>query len=560
MASTEQNNHLEGASPEELVHLTNIYSVFGTKHSNHYIEAARRLKDLKFPIRTQLAGLYHGIPGIMRRLNDKNEFTHLSPKQRAAYQIKVRQVFDSIPKKVKPIIVNYDRLRRTTGESEITSEQMGDFLHRISEHSADLFWIRAVDRYDRMRDFSLPAKHRENAANAALNFYVPLLKRINHYAFAGMLEDMALSTLNPTLYSKMEKVILDNLKISEKNAESMLRPIAESIPGVTIKARRKSVFSTFNKMFPRVNMLKINPEKLSYNKIRQNFNDKVRDSIAARVIVPVADSQEEKFRYINEAVEKLRQMFPGTKENPLFFKIRKRFIENPKQNGYQSIHAQVYENPKAKNPIFEIQIRDYLMDWLSEYGGQAEKIPLNKIYGNLPSTNAILRTDQAHDDYKNTSYGTKTVKPDLNVLLNLRLYSLYLKTNKSGTFPDSFELRSFLKNKKELIRKEKVIAPNTVLADMAGPRSLPEGSKVFDLLVSAHPYQADSIREIEQISPNGEKIKVSLSSPVLFGHTYLPKFEKTREIDYFKPFATTPEAKQWLSNKQKLLDALKKKK
>jgi len=173
-----------------------------------------------------------------------------------------------------------------------------------------------------------------------LEVHAPLAYRLGMYRLGGELEDLAF----PYMYPKEYKWILKNLHDLYESRERYVEKLkvlveaslkAHGLKPVEMHSRAKRYASLYKKL-------------LKYD---MKLDD-IYDLVALRVIV---NTVEECYQAL-EIINKYWPPFPEGFDD---------YIEHPKPNGYQSLHANVY-GPNKK--ITEVQIRTKEMHYEAEIG------------------------------------------------------------------------------------------------------------------------------------------------------------------------------------------------
>ncbi|MFH1750260.1 MAG: HD domain-containing protein [Candidatus Micrarchaeota archaeon] len=480
----------------DLVNL--LVNAMGIERARHYISVAETLHRHQFSPELIAVGLLHGINDIPTKKRG-----HLG---------------ERIDPTEWKMIQKYGQLPKFTGSHEIDPNKMHEFLEAAGSADIGLLWLRAADRLDRLRSTEVSKKDREDAARATLKYYAPILRNANHYEFADEMENTAFKALYPDLYERMRKVIEQRTgKTDMDGLRKKLEDIALGVHVVPkVSVRKKSVASTFLKMFPNANLSKLTSSKYPNSKILRRISG-ISDLIAARIVTP--DGGDERGPFYNSVLYAISSNF-GKR-----FIFEDDYIARPKANGYQSIHAELIDmnNPKTK---VNLQIRDETMNSFAEYGGAA------------------------HSEYKiGQGRGTRPIISEGHKSI-IRAYGQYLKSAP----PASASQTGFRK----FISKSNPVGKGKLLVESSGWHIFPEFQQsgkrklkptVTDLMAKAHPHQGDLVSAIFRLKPDGTEIEVSPDHTLQHGSAYRFEFGGRLDPRKLRDYAALPETRKWLREK-----------
>ena len=183
--------------------------------------------------------------------------------------------------------------------------------------------------------------------------YIPLAHQIGLYDLKRELEDMYMKIVNPNKYAKLHQLIQPEISptILHSMIEAMCKTLSNEGLSVSIKNRHKGIYSTWQKM------------------LKQNLEyEEVYDSFGIRIIILNISIEEEKLMcwQVYKIITNMYLVNPNKARN---------WLENPKKNGYQSLHLLILgENDKW----MEVQIRSERMHKLAEDGDAAHWLYKNK--------------------------------------------------------------------------------------------------------------------------------------------------------------------------------------
>jgi guanosine-3',5'-bis(diphosphate) 3'-pyrophosphohydrolase len=226
--------------------------------------------------------------------------------------------------------------------------------------------VMLADRLHSLRRASAaPLYEQHLRALEALQVYSPLAHALGVGKWLWELEDLSFRALFPDSYSDVERWQLELWEESEEMMEMAKSEVlaslndnallVEHVQRYTISSRRKSIFSTFKKMY------------------QKNKNlEGIKDVFAMRIVIGLhasaRDNADLQARVCLEAYVALRKALPEYTEGRGRFKD---YVTKPKPNGYQSVHTTL-KTPTGL-PI-EIQIRTEEMHAAAEFGDAAHNL------------------------------------------------------------------------------------------------------------------------------------------------------------------------------------------
>ncbi|MBI5879510.1 MAG: bifunctional (p)ppGpp synthetase/guanosine-3',5'-bis(diphosphate) 3'-pyrophosphohydrolase [Chloroflexi bacterium] len=200
--------------------------------------------------------------------------------------------------------------------------------------------IKLADRLHNMRTMQfLKAESQVRNARETREIYAPLASRLGIYKFKSELEDLAFRYLEPEAYQDLATRLIsleeERVQFLQRVIDTLQERLAESDIKAVISGREKHLYSIHRKMVEK----------------DRDF-DQIYDLRAIRVIV---DSEPECYSVVG-IVHTIWRPIPREFDD---------YINNPKENGYQSLHTAVI-GPRGKP--FEVQIRTHEMHRFAEYG------------------------------------------------------------------------------------------------------------------------------------------------------------------------------------------------
>lgn len=292
----------------------------GAPYFIHPQEVAKLLMELKADSATICAALLH----------DVVEDTKITNKDIASeFGQEIADLVDGVTK-IKSI--DFDTREDYTAENIrkiilATAKDVRVILIKLCDKLHNMYTCRFLER---------PAQ--ERMAHEVLDIYAPIAYKLGIHRIKAELEDKALKILDPDAYYQikgditMRKEERDSLTI---NVIQKIRQVLESKSIVAdVYGRTKHFYSIYKKM-----------------KKKNKKLDELHDLIAIRIIT---HTKEDCYMILGLIHAKWRPI-PGGFED---------YIANPKPNGYQSIHTEIYFD----NTPVEIQIRTIDMHYTAEDG------------------------------------------------------------------------------------------------------------------------------------------------------------------------------------------------
>ena len=296
----------------------------GTPYITHPLAAAHLLTGLRVDEDTLIAALLHDVP---------EDTAHSLEEIEESFGMDVRFLVEGITKLSK---VYY---RNNMEERQVES------LKKLLLHSAKdprVILIKLADRLHNMSTLEAipdPLK-RARIARETLEIYVPIANLLGIWDLKSQLEDYCFKALNPDAYEKIRQQAFSSYSEDSVLMKETVEKITDllkknRVPVRNVEARRKTYFSTFQKMIR-----------------KQKVLDEIHDFIGIRIIVDDIGT-------CYQALGVVHQNF-----TPKLGRL-KDYIAIPKSNGYQSIHTTVFG---IRGIPTEIQIRSYEMHLEDEYG------------------------------------------------------------------------------------------------------------------------------------------------------------------------------------------------
>jgi GTP diphosphokinase / guanosine-3',5'-bis(diphosphate) 3'-diphosphatase len=325
----------------------------GEPYYTHPLEVARIvLKEIPLDETSVIAALLHDVPD-----------------QGGVYQIKdIRLEFGST---VANIVENIYRIGHIENNNLPVDNQAENYRKLLISLFRDvrIILIKLADRLHNMRTLEyLPEESRIKLSKETMDIYAPFANRFGLRNLKWELEDLAFKYLNQEAYEEIRTALNLSREEREEYIKQFIKPIEERLAQeellkklkikFTIDGRPKHLYSIYNKM-----------------RSRSKSINELYDLFAVRVNLDNKDPF--LCHYVYGVVASIYMPVPETFKD---------YINNPKRNGYQSIHSAVVG---LNNRIVEIQVRNISMHDIAEKG-----LAAHFIYKNQVGQHSILEKKQ----------------------------------------------------------------------------------------------------------------------------------------------------------------------
>jgi GTP pyrophosphokinase len=305
----------------------------GGPYIQHPLHVAYLLAELNLKPAVVAAGLLH----------DVLEDTEITPEElRERFGEEVMRLVEGVTK-LQGMQERVDSIGEGDGgarRDQQDLETLRKMFIAVAEDDLRIIFVKLADRLHNMRTLdSLEPEAQQRMAQETLEIFAPLVNRLGIWYWKAEFEDLAFRYLNPTMYSKLAR-LLDARKVErqarvERHVNLLRRALEREEVPAQIKGRPKHIYSIYGKMLRK---------ELPFSEIY--------DVEGLRVIVDTKDQ----CYYVLGIVHELWTPVPGEFDD---------YIAKPKPNRYQSLHTAVIgEDGKA----LEIQIRTHAMDEIAERG------------------------------------------------------------------------------------------------------------------------------------------------------------------------------------------------
>lgn len=290
----------------------------------HCVETARTLADLGLTADVVAAGLLHDIldDTLMTEPQLRSHFPH--------------SLVDMVCK-VSRMSTICQLNRDQQADRPLDRAKLTDTLMCMADPRCVL--IKLADRLHNMRTIAaLPEQKRQRMAQESMDIFSPLANRLGVWSLKAELEDLCFQQLHPVQHSQLQK----RLKESQHRGsiELALNKLSQHLDCIDLSykelsGRPKNLWGVHNKM-----------------KQKQQELDGIYDLRAIRVIVRDKTDCYAVLRQVHNLWQPVAGRF-------------KDYIQNPKANGYRSLHTVVVGDDGI--PV-EVQIRTAKMHFIAEHG------------------------------------------------------------------------------------------------------------------------------------------------------------------------------------------------
>ena len=333
------NQHWPGASQEKLVEALQMarlahegqFRKTGEPYIIHPVAVALTVAELGMDEDSICAALLHDVIEDTPVTADDVE---------ASFGKEVRDMTEGVTKLQSQKIGESSSKQRARAESNRAAESLRKLLLAM----ADDFRVMVIKLSDRLHNMqtleSMAPDKQMRIANETLEVYAPIAARLGIWQIKWQLEDLAFKTLHPGEYQAIRDRVAKSRNDRESELEQATKELTallheKGLTDVVVMGRPKHLYSIFNKH------------------VKQAVPwDEILDLIAIRVI---CEKQHECYLALGLVTE-IWKPIPG-----LFTD----YIQNPKPNGYKSLHTKVI-GPSGE-PL-EVQIRTRQMHEIAEFG------------------------------------------------------------------------------------------------------------------------------------------------------------------------------------------------
>jgi (p)ppGpp synthase/HD superfamily hydrolase len=256
--------------------------------------------------------------------------------------------------------------------------------------------IRSAACLFRLRALSELTPESIRCSREALLIYAPLASRLGMHRLKSELEGTAFQILYRRQYAKVN--------VADAELEAMNR-VLEYVKGdVTAMLQKDAEFSSHVESFSVTARVK-EPYSMWKKMLRNKHTHilQVPDALALRIVLEAKEQDGESFEVTRGreralcyyAQKRCQDYVRPLLDNPRL----KDYIQNPKQNGYQSLHYTGKTYFEGKDYMIEIQVRSAEMHQVAEFGVASHvdyKLTKNKA---VPFQEVRIETDSSSDAY-----------------------------------------------------------------------------------------------------------------------------------------------------------------
>jgi len=292
----------------------------------HTVNTAITLADIEFDKETIVAGLLHDVPeDVYKKPNDG-----------------ILDIEKNFGKEVAFLVSGITKLSviKYLGEKKQV-ENMRRLFVAMSQDLRVIF-IKLADRLHNLRTLkSLPPHKAQRIALESLEIYAPIAERLGVGVLRAQIENEAFNYGYPAESKYYINIAETDFVKRSKAVAKLINKTKmildkDNMPYSNVIGRAKNQYSIFKKMT-----------------LENKTIDKIYDLVALRIIT---NSVVSCYKILSLMHQEFEVMEERTKD----------YIENPKENGYQSIHLTVKDT--HLDVIFEYQIRTEKMHQYAEFG------------------------------------------------------------------------------------------------------------------------------------------------------------------------------------------------
>lgn len=310
----------------------------GKPYFDHCLNVAKVLVDLKMDYETIVAGLLHTI-------NIDAEFS-------------LDDVKEKFSERIAGLVNGFSQISeiRLRG-NEIKQEDILRKLILSIAKDLRVIIIKFADQLERLREIDSTLDERnptlvKNVAQETMSVYVPLAHRLGVNRIKHELEDLSFKFLNFDTYKNIQMRLVESRDVQQRYINQIVKELSERLKFFDVDARvtgrPKSIYSIHKKM------------------VNRGYSfDKINDILAIRIIVNEENDHEDRYQKCYTALGVVQELYKPIQA------LYSDYIQNPRENGYQSIHIKVLYSPRDthfEKRIVEVQIRTDRMHEKAETG------------------------------------------------------------------------------------------------------------------------------------------------------------------------------------------------
>lgn len=311
----------------------------------HCVETAKTLADLGLTAEVVAAGLLHDV------LDDT---LMTEPQLRSHFAPSLVDMVCKVSRMSTICQLNRDQ----QADRPLDRAKLADTLMCMADPRCVL--IKLADRLHNMRTLAaLPEQKRQRMAQESMDIFSPLANRLGVWSIKAELEDLCFQQLHPEQHGQLHNKLQECQH--RGSIELALNKLSQHLDGIDLSykelsGRPKNLWGVHNKM-----------------QTKQQKLDSIYDLRAIRVIVRDKTDCYAVLRQVHNLWQPVDGRF-------------KDYIQNPKQNGYRSLHTVVIGDDGI--PV-EVQIRTTKMHFIAEHGLAAHWRYKERVSGDFDEGNYL---------------------------------------------------------------------------------------------------------------------------------------------------------------------------
>ncbi len=235
--------------------------------------------------------------------------------------------------------------KHLAGEGDDTrAETLKKLLHATALEDIRIIILKIFDRHQNVQSLSVfREEKRRRIGEETMRFYVPMADRLGFYGVARDMEDSVLAALQPKRHKELKKWVDREKKKKAGSVTAIIADIERSLSDMGVNAADK--FKAKGLFY--INQMATDASgELDYRRMEE---------IAAFNITFIVPDTDACFRTLNLVHSKFTFLPKQVRD----------FINNPKLNGYQSIHTVVRDRTGSRITVI---IRTSEMEWRNRQG------------------------------------------------------------------------------------------------------------------------------------------------------------------------------------------------
>ncbi len=208
------------------------------------------------------------------------------------------------------------RTENVSGAQDAKAETLKKLITTTATDDIRTIVIKIFDRVDNIRtvDVFREEKQRRIAAET-IQFYVPIAARLGFFKEAREMEDHVMRVLNPGVYRAITRWLSSNTRSIQRNVEKSVKKIVKELKNKGVQCRYQLYAKGIDTIFHELETRGLPISRIDEGR---NFN-----------LCLIVDDEDACFRALNLIHDRFIHNPTGVRD----------FINNPKVNGYQSLHT-----------------------------------------------------------------------------------------------------------------------------------------------------------------------------------------------------------------------------